>query len=73
MGSSSVWHWCLVLAVFILLFGSDRISRLLRGIGEGMQDFRKSLKREAEEIATAMPTKSELEQSVSKGLEDPAI
>ncbi|RUW18967.1 MULTISPECIES: twin-arginine translocase TatA/TatE family subunit [unclassified Mesorhizobium] len=48
MGSFSAWHWLIVLAVIMLLFGRGRISALLADIGKGIGGFR----REARELSS---------------------
>ncbi len=45
MGSLSVWHWLIVLAVTMLLFGRSRISALLGDIGKGIGGLRREVRR----------------------------
>jgi sec-independent protein translocase protein TatA len=40
MGEFSVYHWLLVLVVIILLFGGRQIPLLMRGLGEGIRNFK---------------------------------
>ncbi|TIL60527.1 MAG: twin-arginine translocase TatA/TatE family subunit [Mesorhizobium sp.] len=44
MGSFSAWHWLIVLAVIMLLFGRGRISALLADIGKGIGGFRREVR-----------------------------
>ncbi len=45
MGTFSIWHWLIVLAVVLLLFGSGgKIPRLMRDMGQGINAFKKGLK-----------------------------
>lgn len=44
MGSLSIWHWVVVLAIIILLFGRGRISALMGDIGQGIGNLRRQLK-----------------------------
>ncbi|MBZ9696476.1 MULTISPECIES: twin-arginine translocase TatA/TatE family subunit [unclassified Mesorhizobium] len=44
MGSLSAWHWLIVFAVIILLFGRGRISALLADIGKGIGGFRREVR-----------------------------
>lgn len=44
MGSLSIWHWLIVLAVIILLFGRGRISVFLSDLGEGIGRVRRQLR-----------------------------
>ena len=49
MGFSSIWHWVIVLAVVVLLFGAKKIPELAKGIGTGIKVFKKSVKDEEDE------------------------
>ena len=51
MGSMSIWHWILVLAVGLLLFGGrGKISGLMGDFAEGIKAFKKGM---AEDTKTA--------------------
>jgi sec-independent protein translocase protein TatA len=44
MGSMSVWHWILVLAVALVLFGGrGKISDLMGDFAKGIKSFKKGL------------------------------
>jgi sec-independent protein translocase protein TatA len=44
MGSMSIWHWILVLAVGLLLFGGrGKISDLMGDFAKGIKSFKKGL------------------------------
>ncbi|PDS27755.1 twin-arginine translocase TatA/TatE family subunit [Rhizobium vallis] len=47
MGSLSAWHWLVVLAIIMLLFGRRSISTFLGDVGKGIGGFR----REVHELA----------------------
>ena len=44
MGSFSIWHWAIVIAVLMLVFGGRPISNLLGDIGGGLKEFKKGLR-----------------------------
>lgn len=48
MGEMSIWHWLLVLAIALLLFGPNKLASLGKGLGEGIRNF-KSAMNEGEE------------------------
>jgi sec-independent protein translocase protein TatA len=48
MGEFSPWHWLLVIAIALLLFGPSKLASLGKGLGEGIRNF-KSAMREGEE------------------------
>lgn len=44
-GSFSIWHWLIVLAVVVLLFGGGgKISKIMGDFGSGLKAFKKSVK-----------------------------
>ena len=47
MGTFSIWHWLIVLAVVLVLFGGGgKISRLMGDFGKGLKSFKKGMKDE---------------------------
>lgn len=45
MGSLSIWHWLVLLAIVLVLFGGGgKIPRLMKDLGQGITAFRKGLK-----------------------------
>ena len=44
MGSFSIWHWLIVLAVVLLLFGGrGKVSQLMGDFGKGLSAFKKGV------------------------------
>ena len=47
MGSLSIWHWLIVLAVVLLLFGgSSKVSNLMGDFAKGIKSFKKNMAEE---------------------------
>lgn len=45
MGTFSIWHWLIVLAVVLILFGGGgKLSRLMGDFGKGLKSFKKQMK-----------------------------
>jgi sec-independent protein translocase protein TatA len=44
MGSLSIWHWMLVIAVVLLLFGRGKISDLMGDVAQGIKAFKKGMR-----------------------------
>ena len=45
MGIGSWWHWLILLAVVLLLFGGrGKIPNLMKDLGQGINAFKKGLK-----------------------------
>ena len=52
MGAFSIWHWLIVLAVVLVLFGGKgKISSLMGDFGKGLKSFKKGMKEEDEPVA----------------------
>ncbi len=60
MGTFSIWHWLIVLAVVLILFGGKgKVSALMGDLGKGLKSFKKSMKDEEEDTAPAKAIESE--------------
>jgi sec-independent protein translocase protein TatA len=55
MGSLSIWHWIIVIAVVLLLFGRGKISELMGDVAQGIKAFKKGMS--DDETAKAEPGK----------------
>jgi sec-independent protein translocase protein TatA len=59
MGSMSIWHWIIVIAVVLLLFGRGKISDLMGDVAQGIKAFKKGMSdddKTAEKPAEPMKT-----------------
>ena len=57
MGGLQPWHWIIVIAVFVLLFGAKKLPDAARSLGQSMRIFKSEVKEmkdkpEAEKPAT---------------------
>lgn len=43
MGSFSIWHWLIVLAIVLLLFGRGKIPELMGDVAKGIRSFKKGM------------------------------
>jgi sec-independent protein translocase protein TatA len=57
MGSMSLWHWVIVIAVVLLLFGRGKISEMMGDVAQGIKAFKKGMAED--DTAKAEPPKSE--------------
>jgi sec-independent protein translocase protein TatA len=56
MGSLSIWHWLIVLAVGLLLFGGkNKVSSLMGDFAKGIKAFKAGMKEEDEAEASPPP------------------
>lgn len=61
MGSMSIWHWIVVIAVVLLLFGRGKISELMGDVAQGIKAFKKGMSEEEKaesDAAKAEPVKT---------------
>ena len=43
MGSFSIFHWLIVLAIVVLIFGTKNLPKMGKDIGDAMRAFKKGL------------------------------
>ncbi|MDQ0393008.1 twin-arginine translocase TatA/TatE family subunit [Labrys monachus] len=57
MGSMSIWHWLLLLAVVVLLFGGrGKVSELMGDVAKGMKAFKKGMAEDETPAAASVKT-----------------
>jgi sec-independent protein translocase protein TatA len=54
MGEFSPIHWLIVLAIIVLLFGGKKIPEVMRGLGEGIKNFKDGMN--GPHTSTSVPT-----------------
>lgn len=54
MGSMSLMHWLVVLAIVLVLFGAGKLPRVMGDFAKGIKAFKSGMK-EADEEAAATP------------------
>jgi len=55
MGSWSIGHWLIVLVIVLLLFGANKIPKLMGDMAKGVKAFKQGLKDGDEEVTAAAP------------------
>jgi len=69
MGTFSIWHWLIVLAIVVLLFGRGRIPDLMSDVAKGIKNFKKGMSDEDKDL----PEKPKaIDASVEKSVEQPS-
>ncbi len=54
MGSMSIWHWLVVGAIALLLFGGKgKISDIMGDVAKGIKSFKKGMQEDEEKAKTA--------------------
>jgi sec-independent protein translocase protein TatA len=54
MGSLSIWHWLIVLAIISLVFGTSKLRNIGSDLGFAVKGFKQGVK-EAESLAELAP------------------
>lgn len=44
MGTFSIWHWLIVLAIILIIFGAKKLRHIGSDLGGAIKDFKKSMK-----------------------------
>ncbi|AOO64351.1 twin-arginine translocase TatA/TatE family subunit [Sulfurospirillum halorespirans] len=65
MGSFSISHWLVILAVVVLLFGAKKIPELAKGVGQGIKDFKKAIKEDEQAKTTVDQVETKPESSAT--------
>jgi len=55
MGSMSLMHWLVVLAIVLVLFGAGKLPRVMGDFAKGIKAFKSGMKEEDEAAPTVTP------------------
>ena len=70
MGSFSIWHWLVVLAIVVIVFGTKKLRNMGGDLGGAIKNFKDSMKSESgeKEDETAKPEEpKKIESRVVEG------
>jgi sec-independent protein translocase protein TatA len=56
MGSFSIWHWLIVLAIIVLIFGTKKLRNLGTDLGGAVKGFKDGMKSESDKSADGEQT-----------------
>jgi sec-independent protein translocase protein TatA len=56
MGSFSLMHWIVVLAIILILFGAGKLPRVMGDFAKGIKAFKAGMKDDDEPEAASAPT-----------------
>ncbi|MDE2384432.1 MAG: twin-arginine translocase TatA/TatE family subunit [Alphaproteobacteria bacterium] len=67
MGSLSIWHWIIIIAVLMLVFGGKgKVSDLMGDVAKGIKSFKKGM---ADDDDSVKSLDASAEQAVNKAAE----
>jgi sec-independent protein translocase protein TatA len=52
MGDLSIWHWIVVIAVLMLLFGRGKVSDLMGDLAQGIKAFKNAMSEDDKPVET---------------------
>jgi sec-independent protein translocase protein TatA len=70
MGSFSIWHWLVVLAIVVVIFGTKKLRNIGSDLGGAIKNFKDSMKTEGEakqEEAAKQEEPKKIESRVVEG------
>ncbi len=71
MGSLSIWHWLIVLAIVVLVFGTGKLKNMGKDLGGAIKGFKEGMA-EGEDKKSAAQAKAEpAKAEISKAEEAP--
>jgi sec-independent protein translocase protein TatA len=59
MGSFSIWHWLLVLAVVLIFFGAGKLPRVMGDLAKGIKNFKSGMRDEGDQQAGTAPSSTQ--------------
>ena len=69
MGSLSIWHWLIVLAIIVLVSGTGKLKNLGKDLGASIKGFKEGM-REGEESVAADKKEIAQDKEKSEGVID---
>lgn len=73
MGTFSIWHWLIVLAVVLILFGGKgKISQIMGDFGKGLKSFKKGMKDEEQAADAQADAPKALQSEAAADAAEPA-
>ena len=55
MGTFSIWHWIIVIALILVLFGRGKVSELMGDVAKGIKSFKKGIADDEADTAGSEP------------------
>ena len=59
MGEFNIWHWLIVLAIVVMVFGTKKLKNIGSDLGEAVKGFKQGMKSAEEEAQAQAPAQSQ--------------
>jgi len=66
MGEFSIWHWLLVIVIAFLLFGTNKLGEVGKGLAEGIRNFKAGMRDPEPEKKELPKEEAKKEEEVKK-------
>lgn len=70
MGSFSIWHWLVVLAIVVLVFGTKKLRNLGSDLGGAVRGFKEGMKGAEEDNTPSSSTQQVTDHSIKSEVEE---
>ena len=67
MGSLSVWHWLIVLAIVVLVFGTGKLKNMGKDLGGAIKGFKEGMRDAEDKPADKAADPKEIPQQDRRG------
>lgn len=71
MGSLSVWHWLIVLAIVVLVFGTGKLKNMGKDLGGAIKGFKEGMREADDKPADQTAAKEIPQQQTARGQAGP--
>jgi len=73
MGALSIWHWLVILAIVLVIFGTKKLRDIGGDLGGAIKNFKQAMNEEAEktEPVTAVPPPVEVQKIAQEPAKSP--
>ncbi len=68
MGSLSIWHWLIVLAIVVLVFGTGKLKNMGKDLGGAIKGFKEGMK-EGEDAAKPAEAPKQVAQKAEEAVD----
>lgn len=65
MGTFSIWHWLVVLAIVVLVFGTKKLRNLGSDLGGAVKGFKEGMKNADDDTSSSPPASPPPSQQIS--------
>jgi sec-independent protein translocase protein TatA len=66
MGGLSIWHMIILLIIFVMLFGANRLPGLGKSLGQAIRGFKKGLSEDEIDVTSQSDPNQRLESSTAQ-------